>query len=75
MDAEKSSRHGLELQPDAARGHFELARALFGEGHTAKALESGMEARRLNPQYSPLYVILANIHLQLHNDAAVVEDL
>jgi tetratricopeptide (TPR) repeat protein len=74
-EAEGFSRHGLELQPEAARGHFELARALFGEGRTAQAQESAVEARRLNPTFSPLYVILANIHLQLHNDAAVVEDL
>jgi tetratricopeptide (TPR) repeat protein len=74
-EAEEFSRHGLELQPGAARGHFELARALFGEGHTAQAQESAIEARRLNPTFSPLYIILANIHLQLHNDAAVVDDL
>jgi tetratricopeptide (TPR) repeat protein len=74
-EAEEFARQGLELQPEAARGQFELARALFGEGHIAQAQERALESRRLNPNYSPLYIILANIHLQLHNDAAVVEDL
>ena len=74
-ESEVILRHGLELQPEAWRGHFELARALTGLGRTAEAEQSASEARRLNPTFSGLYIILANIHLQLHNDAAVVEDL
>jgi TolA-binding protein len=74
-ESEKLLRHGLEMQPEAWRGHFELARALTGLGRTAEAEQSALEARRLNPTFSGLYIILANIHLQLHNDAAVVEDL
>lgn len=74
-DSEKSLRRGLELQPEAWRGHFELARALTGLGRTAEAEKSALESRRQNPTFSGLYIILANIHLQLHNDAAVVEDL
>jgi Flp pilus assembly protein TadD len=74
-DSEKLLRHGLELQPEAWRGHFELARALSGLGRTTEAEKSALEARRLNPTFSGLYIILANIHLQLHNDAAVVDDL
>jgi tetratricopeptide (TPR) repeat protein len=74
-ESEKLLRHGLELQPEAWRGDFELARALTGLGRTAEAENSALEARRLNPTFSGIYIILANIHLQLHNDAAVVEDL
>ncbi len=74
-ESEQLSRQGLELQPDAARGHFELSRALLGLDRTPEAEKSALESRRLNPNFSGLYIILANIHLQLHNDAAVVEDL
>jgi tetratricopeptide (TPR) repeat protein len=74
-DSEELLRHGLELQPEAWRGHFELARALTGLGRTTEAEKSALEARRLNPNFSGLYIILANIHLQLRNDSAVVEDL
>jgi Flp pilus assembly protein TadD len=74
-ESRKLLRHGLELQPEAWRGHFEMARALTGLGRTAEAEQSALEARKLNPTFSGLYIILANIHLQLHNDAAVVEDL
>jgi tetratricopeptide (TPR) repeat protein len=74
-ESEPLARHGLELQTDAWRGHFELARALYGLGRTSEAERSALEARRLNPKFSGLYIILANIHLQLHNDAAVVDDL
>ncbi len=74
-ESEQLSRHGLELQPEAWRGQFELARALYGLGRTAEAEQSALEARRLNPTFSGLYIILANIHLQQHNDASVLDDL
>jgi tetratricopeptide (TPR) repeat protein len=73
--SEPLSRHGLELQPEAWRGHFELARALSGLGRTAEAEQSALEARKRNPGFSGLYIVLANIHLQLRNDVAVLDDL
>jgi predicted Zn-dependent protease len=74
-ESEQLSRHGLELQPDVWRGYFELARALDGMGHTREAEQNGLEARKMNPTFSGIYIVLANIHLELHNDNALVEDL
>jgi tetratricopeptide (TPR) repeat protein len=74
-ESEQLSRHGLLLQPDAWRGDFELARALCGLGQAAEAEQSALEARKRNPNFSGLYIVLANIHLRLQNEKALVEDL
>jgi|HubBroStandDraft_1064217.scaffolds.fasta_scaffold168353_2 hypothetical protein len=74
-EAEGLSRHGLLLQPDSWRGDLELARALDGLGHSGEAEGFALEARKKNPAFPGLYIVLANIHLQLHNDNALVEDL
>jgi tetratricopeptide (TPR) repeat protein len=74
-ESEQLSRHGLEMQTDSWRGNFELARALYGLGQTREAEQHALEARTQNPSFSDLYIVLANIHLQLHNDGALVDDL
>ncbi len=74
-ESEVLSRHGLVLRPDAWRGDLELARALDGMGRSAEAEPFALEARKRNPSFPGLYIVLANIHLQLHNDNALVEDL
>lgn len=74
-EAERLARRGIEIQPDAWRGHYELARALLGEGRLMEAEKSGMEARKRKEDFPGLYLILANIHLQLHNNEGVLEDV
>jgi len=74
-ESEKFVRQGLALQRGAWRGDFELARALLGLERPKDAEASALEARTENPKFSALYIILANIHLQLRNDPAVLEDL
>lgn len=74
-DAEQLARRGIEIQPDAWRGDYELARALLGEGKLADAEKSGIEARKRKEDFPALYLILANIHLQLHNNEAVLDDV
>jgi hypothetical protein len=74
-DAMPMTRAGLALQPDSWRGDFELARALLGLNHLTEAEEIGVAARKLNPNFARLYLLLANIHLRLHNNEAVLDDV
>jgi len=74
-DAEQVAREGLTTDPEAWRGHYELARALVGEGRAADAEKSGLEARKRKADFAALYLILANIHMQLHNNEAVLDDV
>jgi len=73
--AEQMAREGLATDPEAWRGHYELARALFGEGRPGDAEKSGLEARKRKADFAALYLILANIHMQLHNNEAVLDDV
>jgi Carboxypeptidase regulatory-like domain/Tetratricopeptide repeat len=74
-NAEQMAREGLASDPEAWRGHYELARALIGEGRPAEAEKSGLEARKRKADFAALYLILANIHMQLHNNEAVLDDV
>lgn len=74
-DAERQARTGLGIQPDSWRAHYELARILLGEGLPVDAEQSAFEARRLEPKFPTVYVVLANIQLRLGKNQAVIEDL
>lgn len=74
-DGEKIIRHGLELDPNAWIGHYELGRALFYERHIPEALKSAEEARALQPNAAVLYRLLALIHMTQHNNPALLQDL
>ncbi len=74
-DAEPLARQGLKIQPESWRGHYELARALFGENKYPDAELSAMEAQKRQPKFARVYVLLANIHLKLNKNEAVLDDL
>jgi tetratricopeptide (TPR) repeat protein len=74
-DAETMARKGMGIQPDSWRAHYELARILYGEGLPVDAEQSALEAKRLEPKFPKLYIVLANIQLRLGKNQAVVEDL
>lgn len=74
-EAETIVRDGLKVQPNAWRGHYELARILLGLGRIPEAEQSALEARKLKSDFARLYVVLANIHLRLHKNEAVLEDV
>lgn len=74
-EAEKFARDGLNIQPESWRGLYELARVLLAQGHPADAEKSGLEARKRKTDFPALYLILANIHMQLHKSEAVLEDV
>jgi Flp pilus assembly protein TadD len=74
-EAEPLARQGLQISPDSFRGHYELARALLGEGRVSDAELSAMEAQKRQPKFARLYVLLANIHIKQKKDDAVLDDL
>jgi tetratricopeptide (TPR) repeat protein len=74
-DGEKLVRHGLELEPNAWIGHYELGRALFYENHLPDALKSAEEARTLQPNAAIVYRLLALVHMSQHDQPAVLQDL
>jgi Tfp pilus assembly protein PilF len=74
-EAEPLARQGLTIQPDSWRGEYELSRALFGQNRYADAEVSAMEAQKRQPKFARVYVLLANIHLKLNKNEAVLDDL
>ncbi|HWQ02984.1 MAG TPA: tetratricopeptide repeat protein [Candidatus Nitrosotenuis sp.] len=63
-DAEQIARMGLARNSDAWQGHYELARALLGLQRNDEAERSVGEARRRRPDFAPLYLLVANIHIR-----------
>jgi tetratricopeptide (TPR) repeat protein len=74
-DSIELAREGMATDPQAWRGYYELSRALLGEGKFAEAETNGLEARKRKTDFPGLYLILANIHMQLHKNEAVLEDV
>lgn len=73
--AEKTLRHGVELNPASSRGFYELARAEFDDHNMDDAAKSAEQARSLAPDFPLIYRLLANIHLQKKDYAALLQDL
>ena len=74
-DGEKLVRHGLDLDPEAWIGHYELGRALFYEKRVPDALKSAEQARSLQPNAAITYRLLALIHTSQHDELALLQDL
>jgi tetratricopeptide (TPR) repeat protein len=74
-EAEKLVRAGLQMQPDAWNGQLELARVLLATGRFAEAEQSALAVRKVKPDFPRTYLLLANIHQQLHRNESVLEDL
>jgi Tfp pilus assembly protein PilF len=74
-EGERVIRHGLQVDPVAWLGHYELGRALLNSNKVADAEKSAMQARALQPKAPMVYRLLANIHIREKNSAALLEDL
>jgi tetratricopeptide (TPR) repeat protein len=74
-DGATSARQGINVDAGSWRGPFELARALAGLKQLEEAEKSALEARDMKPDNPPTYLMLANIHIQRHNYAALANDL
>jgi Flp pilus assembly protein TadD len=74
-DAEKLVRAGLLMAPDAWNGQMELARVMLATGRFADAEQSALAVRKARPDFSRVYLLLANIHQQQGKNEAVLDDL
>lgn len=74
-DAEKTARQGIAVDSSSWRGPFELARALNALKHPDEAEKSAQHSRDMMPDNPPVYLLLANIHIQKKDYPALVRDL
>jgi tetratricopeptide (TPR) repeat protein len=74
-EAEALSRQGVALDAASWHGHFEMARALLALKRTEEAEKSAIEARDLKRDNPAVYLVLANIHIQKRDYAALLKDL
>ena len=75
QEAEGLSRQAVAVDGSSWRGHFEMARALSGLKRAEEAEKSATKARDLKPDDPGVYLILANIHIQLRDYPSLLKDL
>jgi tetratricopeptide (TPR) repeat protein len=74
-EGETLSRRGISIDSTSWRGPFELARALTALKQTDEAEKTAQQSRDLMPDNPPVYLLLANIHIQRKDYAALLRDL
>jgi tetratricopeptide (TPR) repeat protein len=74
-EAETLARRGITVDASSWRGPFELARALTALKKTEEAEKNAQKARDLMPDNAPVYLLLANIHIQHKDYPALIRDL
>jgi tetratricopeptide (TPR) repeat protein len=75
MDAESLSRRGISVDASSWRGPFELARALTALKKTDEAEKNAEKSRDIMPDNPPVYLLLANIHIQKKDYPDLIRDL
>ena len=74
-EAETTARRGISVDSSSWRGPFELARALVALKKTDEAEKTAQQSRDLMPDNAPVYLLLANIHIQRKDYPALLRDL
>ena len=74
-EAEAVARKGVSADKSSWRGPFELARALIALKQADEAEKNAQEARDIMPDNPPVYLLLANIHIQKKDYPALIRDL
>jgi hypothetical protein len=74
-EAEAISRRGISVDTSSWRGPFELSRALTALKQTDEAEKSAQKSRDLMPDNPPVYLLLANIHIQRKDYPSLIRDL
>ena len=74
-DAEPLSRKAAEIDSNSWQAKSQLARALLGLHRSSEAETSALAAMVLKPDNAELYLLLANIHNQLQNQSALLDDV
>src|SRR6202011_3020763 len=66
---------GLALEPGDPGGPFAMAWVRYTAGRIGDAEDSAREAIRYNPNFAMAHLLLAQIHRQQNNQAALVAEL
>src|SRR4029077_4052990 len=74
-EAETNARRGISVDSSSWRGPFELARALTALKKPDEAEKNAQQARDLMPDNPPVYLLLANIHIQRKDYPGLLRDL
>lgn len=74
-EAEKIARQGIAADSSSWRGPFELARALNALKRPDEAEKYARQSRDMMPDNPPVYLLLANIHIQKKDLTALARDL
>ncbi|MGP8155730.1 MAG: tetratricopeptide repeat protein [Candidatus Acidiferrales bacterium] len=74
-EAEPAARQAVAQDATAWQGYFELGHALSALNRPQEAEPNAIRARDLNPNNPRAYLLLANIHIQLKNNTAELQDL
>jgi tetratricopeptide (TPR) repeat protein len=74
-ESEPLARKGVEVDPNSWQANAELARALLGLGRAAEAETAAFAAVKFQPENPTLHLLLANIHGELQDGPALLDDL
>jgi tetratricopeptide (TPR) repeat protein len=74
-EAEATAHQGMTADSSSWRGPFELARALNGLKRPQEAEKYAQQSRDLMPDNPPVYLLLANIHIQKKDYPALLRDI
>jgi tetratricopeptide (TPR) repeat protein len=74
-EAEAMVRRGLALNGSLWLGHYEMGQALVALNRLDEAEKSLGEVLKLRNDYAPTYLLLANVHIRMRNQSALLGDL
>ena len=74
-EAEAFARRGLEIDATIWLGQYEMGRALMALNRPQEAEKYVAESVRLHNDFPPAYLQLANIHMRMKNQTALLGDL
>lgn len=74
-EGEKTLRRALAIDAKSWRAFYELGRVKLMQGELVEALKNAQQAAQLQPNAPSIYRLLANIHIQLRDPAALLADL
>ncbi len=74
-EAEAVVRRGVTLDASQWQGHYEMGRALAALNRPEEAEKSLAELVKLRNDFAPAYLLLANIHIRMRNQTALLGDL
>jgi tetratricopeptide (TPR) repeat protein len=74
-EAEKILQQAVALDSKSWRAFYELGRAMLMQDKIPEALKNAEQAKQLEPRAPSVYKLLANIHIRLRDNAALLDDL